>query len=352
MPSKKTQDIRSRSLADLEAFMQSQDMPAYRAAQVYRWIWKNAATSFDQMLNLPVTLRKLLNSHFDFRPIAIQNRQVSNDGTIKVAFRLFDHHLIEGVLIPAGDRLTACISSQVGCSLSCKFCATGFMGRIRNLEPGEIFDQVILLDQLAEEHFSGKLTNIVLMGMGEPLLNYNNVLFAINRLTEESGRHMSARRITLSTAGIAKMIRKLANDEVRVNLALSLHATTDKARNNIMPINEQNDLDSLLAAIQYFKYITGNKVTFEYVLLRGVNDTLADAKRLVLLAQRVAVKVNIIEYNPVENTDFHRASAEQRNRFVSILEQHGVTATVRISRGKDIHAACGQLANKTKESTR
>lgn len=339
-------DIRTLTIKEIEQLLVEGGEPRYRAKQVFEWLWQKASTDFDSMTSLPVALRSKLKEQFVINPVTISDKQVSKDGTAKVGFKLFDGHFIEGVLIPSKDRVTACISSQVGCSLSCKFCATGFLERKRNLEPGEIFDQVILLNQLAVELQGSHLSNIVLMGMGEPLLNYANVLFAIDRLTGEDGRNIGSKRITLSTAGIAKMIRKLADDKVKFKLALSLHATTDEARDKLMPINEHNNLEALIEAIQYFIEHTGNWVTFEYILLAGVNDTREDAFRLIQIARKAHVKVNIIEYNPIEQSSFVKTKSEQRDEFVKILEQNGVTATVRVSRGKDIDAACGQLANK------
>ena len=273
--------------------------------------------------------------------------QHSKDGTIKSVFQLHDKHLIEGVLIPSDDRATACVSSQVGCSLSCSFCATGFLKRERNLTAAEIYDQVVLINKQAQENRGRNLTNIVFMGMGEPMLNYSNVLSAIEKITSEEGLNMSAKRITVSTAGVAKMIRKLADDAVKFNLALSLHAADDDKRNTIMPINEQNNIEVLVDALIYFQSKCKGELTFEYILLDGVNDTLEDAKKLVNICQQLKeVKINVIEYNKIEQADFHKTTVEKRDRFIDYLSKHKVIANVRKSRGKDIDAACGQLANK------
>lgn len=340
-------DIRALSLAELTDWFKQEGEQAFRAKQVYAWLWQKSATDFDDMSNLSLSLREKLKSHFEIRPVKVHKEQFSNDGTIKSAFILHDKHLIEGVMIPVDDRATACVSSQVGCSLTCKFCATGFMKRERNLEPSEIYDQVVLIRDQAQKSLGRPLTNIVFMGMGEPLLNYNNVLKAIEKITSPEGLGMSPKRITVSTAGIAKMIKKLGDDQVRFNLALSLHAANDEKRDTIMPINEQNNIEVLVEALNYFYEKTGNKITFEYILLSGVNDSIQDAKEVVELCQRVPAKVNILEYNKVEGATFSRTDAQRRDAFVNFLEKKGVTASIRKSRGKDIDAACGQLANKS-----
>lgn len=339
-------DIRQYSLPEITDWFKQEGEQAFRAKQVYSWLWQKSAIDFDDMTNLSLSLREKLKTHFVINPVQVHKEQFSNDGTIKSAFKLHDHHLIEGVMIPVEDRATACVSSQVGCSLTCKFCATGFMKRERNLDPAEIYDQVVLIREQAQKSLGRPLTNIVFMGMGEPLLNYSNVLKAIEKITSPEGLGMSPKRITLSTAGIAKMIKKLGDDQVRFNLALSLHAANDEKRDTIMPINEQNNIEVLVEALNYFHEKTGNKITFEYILLSGVNDSIQDAKEIVELCQRVPAKVNILEYNKVEGASFSRTDAQRRDAFVTFLEKKGVTASIRKSRGKDIDAACGQLANK------
>lgn len=340
-------DIRKLSKEELIAQLEKLGEKPFRARQIYEWLWKKSALSFEEMTNLSRELREKLNSHFVIHPVTIHKVQKSNDGTVKSAFRLFDKHLIEGVLIPTEDRSTACVSSQVGCSLTCSFCATGYLKRERNLDAAEIYDQVVIINRQAQESIGRNLTNIVFMGMGEPLLNYKNVLEAIDKITSEEGLNMAAKRITVSTAGVAKMIKKLADDGVRFNLALSLHAADDVKRNTIMPINEQNNIEALIEALQYFQSKCKGEVTFEYILLDGVNDTLDDAKNLVGLCRRLNdVKVNVIEYNKIDNADFHKSTVETREKFIDYLTKHHVIANVRKSRGKDIDAACGQLANK------
>ncbi len=340
------QDIRKLSLKELtDWFVKTGEKP-FRAKQVYEWLWKKGAFSFEEMTNLSKDLRWYLDENFEINAVSEDVMQQSSDGTIKLRLKLHDGELIEGVIIPTPTRTTACVSSQVGCSLSCKFCATGFMDRKRNLEPDEIFDQVVIMNQKALENYGSTLTNIVFMGMGEPLLNYKNVLAGIEKITAPDGLNMSPKRITVSTAGVAKMIKKLADDEVKFNLALSLHAANDTKRNTIMAINETNNLDTLVEALNYFHEKTGNEITFEYILFDGFNDSLQDAKELAELCKRVPAKVNLIEYNKVENVPFKKASSSNRDAFVEYLEKNRIIAKVRRSRGKDIDAACGQLANK------
>lgn len=324
--------------------------PAFRASQIYQWLWEKSCVDFDHMTNLPKDLRDLLKELFTIRAVKVKNAQVSADKTIKNSFQLYDGHLVEGVLIPADNRMTACVSSQVGCSLSCKFCATGYMDRERNLQADEIYDQVVLISRQAEETYQTPLTNIVYMGMGEPLLNYNNVLRSIDRITSPDGLHMAAKRITVSTAGIAKMIKRLGDDQVRFNLALSLHAADDKKRNEIMPINEQNSLEALAEALKYFYAKTKNPVTYEYIVFNGFNDDLSDAADLARFCRHIPCKVNIIEYNPISFADFTNASEDKIDLFADHLRAQGITTNIRRSRGKDIDAACGQLAIKEKES--
>jgi 23S rRNA (adenine2503-C2)-methyltransferase len=342
------QDIRKMSVDQLKGWMTEHGEKAFRAKQIYEWIWKKSANSFAEMTNLSLATRQLIDEHFVIHAMDVAKQQQSNDGTIKSAFRLFDGNLVEGVLIPAADRMTACVSSQVGCSLTCKFCATGYMDRKRNLEAGEIYDQVVAIARQAEHSFKAALTNIVYMGMGEPLLNYVNVLKSIEHITSPEGLNMSPRRITVSTAGIAKMIKKLGDDEVRFRLALSLHAANDEKRNQIMPINESNSLDNLAEALNYFYDKTGNRITFEYIVFNNFNDTLQDAKELWEFTKRVPARVNIIEYNPIAEAEFTNTGADKLDKFAAYLEDRGVSVHVRRSRGKDIDAACGQLANKEK----
>lgn len=339
-------DIRKLSLQEIKDFLTKQGEQAFRAKQIYEWLWKKSATSFDQMTNLSVSLRQKLSDSFVIHSVAVDKKQISRDKTIKSAFRLYDANLVEGVLIPADDRMTACVSSQVGCSLTCKFCATGYMDRKRNLEAAEIYDQVVLIRDQAEKHYNTPLSNIVYMGMGEPLLNYANVLKSIEHITSPEGLNMAPKRITVSTAGIAKMIKKLGDDEVKFNLALSLHAANDEKRNQIMPINESNSLEALKEALQYFYAKTGSKVTYEYIVFHNFNDSLQDARELYEFTKHTPCKVNIIEYNPISEANFVNTSEDKLTAFSNFLENKGLVVNVRRSRGKDIDAACGQLAGK------
>lgn len=349
MNATKPQNIRHLSLNDIELFFLEIGEKRFRARQVYEWIWQNGAQSFAEMSNLPKDLRQKLGEHFSLPALVIDVVQKSDDGTIKNRFKTYDGHLVEGVLIPTDERKTACVSSQIGCSLTCKFCATGYMQRKRNLYYDEIYDQVVLLNKQSEEIYGQKLSNIVFMGMGEPLLNYQNLIKAVERISAEDGLYMSQRRITVSTAGVAKVIKKMGDDKVRFKLALSLHAANDEKRNEIMPINESNNIQSLSEALNYFYRHTKNEITFEYILFKDFNDSEQDAKELVKLYRQVpADLVNIIEYNPIDNADFKKPEENVTEHFLHYLEKHHVNARLRRSRGKDIDAACGQLANKGK----
>ncbi|HWB26018.1 MAG TPA: 23S rRNA (adenine(2503)-C(2))-methyltransferase RlmN [Chitinophagaceae bacterium] len=340
-------NIRHLTLHELEEYFVSAGDKKFRAKQVYEWLWKKHAHSFDDMTNLGKDLRAKLAGEFSLPALSANTTQVSSDGTIKTRFKTFDGHYVEGVLIPTDDRKTACVSSQVGCSLSCKFCATGYMERKRNLSYDEIYDEVALINAESEKSYGKKLSNIVFMGMGEPLLNYNNVLKAVERISAEDGLGMSPRRITVSTAGVAKMIRKLGDDQVRFKLALSLHAANDKKRNEIMPINETNSIKELVDALNYFYKQTGNEITFEYILFKNFNDSQKDADELIKIYRQVPCDlINIIEYNPIDKASFAKPGEEAVNKFMQYLESHRVNARLRRSRGKDIDAACGQLANK------
>ena len=338
--------IRNLSFEQLKAEMLAAGEPAFRAKQVYEWIWKKAARSFDAMGNVPKTTREWLSEKFSLQIVTTAEAQYSSDRTIKSSFQLHDNNLVEGVLIPTRERVTACVSSQVGCSLTCSFCATGYMDRKRNLESFEIYDQVVLIRDQAQEKYGQALTNIVYMGMGEPLLNYANVLKSIEQITSPEGLGMSPRRITVSTAGIAKMIQKLGDDQVKFNLALSLHAANDTKRNQIMPINESNTLQALKAALLYFFEKTGNEITLEYIVFNKFNDTIEDARELYEFAKGIPCKINLIEYNPIAQSSFVNAEADAIAKFSAFLESKRMIVNIRRSRGRDIDAACGQLAGK------
>ena len=339
-------DIRAISIEDLEAYLKEQNQPSFRAKQIQEWLWQKSVSSFDAMTNLPLAFRNWLSDSFAIHKLSVSQKQVSTDRTIKSSFKLYDNRLVEGVLIPTEKRMTACISSQVGCSLDCKFCATGYMKRERNLAPYEIYEQVVAIAQQAQEYYQIPLTNIVFMGMGEPLLNYSNVMQAIEKITSPEGLNMSYKRITLSTAGVAKMIMKLADDGFKCNLALSLHAANDEKRSQIMSINDSNKLDVLRDALKYYFAKTKNPLTYEYIVFKDFNDSLQDAEELYRFTKHVPSKVNIIEYNPISEADYINTDSDKLDAFAEHLRKRGVTVKVRRSRGKDIDAACGQLAGK------
>jgi len=341
------ENIRQVEVTDIERFIGKIGEKPFRVKQIVEWLWQKHAHSFDEMTNLSKDLRKQLEDHYQLPALTISTTQLSEDGTLKTRFKTFDDHMIEGVLIPTALRKTACVSSQIGCSLSCKFCATGTMTRKRNLTFDEIYDQVVYILQQSEATYDKHLSNIVFMGMGEPLMNYHNLLKAIEKITSPDGLGMSAKRITVSTAGIVKQIRQLGDDNVKFKLALSLHAANDKKRNELMPINESNNIKALIEALNYFYKKTGSEVTFEYILFKDFNDSEKDAEELTKIYRQVpADLINVIEYNPVAIFPFDKPDEEGFERFVEILQKNRVNVRIRRSRGKDIDAACGQLANK------
>lgn len=340
-------DIRSYSKEGLRDFFVSQGQQAFRGNQVYEWLWKRNAHSFEEMTNLSKDVRTFLDENFSINHIAVDTMQRSSDGTVKNAVKLYDGLVVESVMIPTENRTTACVSSQVGCAMGCTFCATARLKKQRNLLPDEIYDQVAAISRESELLYGHKLTNIVFMGMGEPLLNYQNVMQAIDKITSDEGLAMSPRRITLSTVGIPKMIKKMADDEVKFNLAVSLHSAIDEVRSKMMPVNISNNLEELMEALQYWHRKTGNRITFEYVVWKGINDKQKDIDALVSYCKKVPAKVNLIEYNPIDDGEFEQASPIVIDQYISELERNGVIVNIRRSRGKDIDAACGQLANKS-----
>jgi 23S rRNA (adenine2503-C2)-methyltransferase len=340
-------NIRTLGLQELEDYFETLGEKKFRTKQVYEWLWQKHAHSFADMTNLSKDLRQKLGENFTLPALTVNATQYSADGTVKSSFKTHDGHLIEGVLIPTEKRATACVSSQIGCSLSCKFCATGYIDKKRNLNFDEIYDQVVLINQQCERIYGHKITNIVFMGMGEPLLNYKNVLRAIEKITSPDGLAMSPRRITVSTAGVSKQIKQLGDNKVKFKLALSLHAANDKKRHEIMPINDTNNIKSLIDALNYFYKQTGNEITFEYILFKNFNDSLKDADELIKIYRQVpADLINIIEYNPIDFAKYEKPEEEKVEAFIAYLGKHRVNARLRRSRGKDIDAACGQLANK------
>jgi len=344
-------DIRSLDSKELHDVVVAMGEKPFRAKQLEDWVWSKSAGSFEEMTSLSKTFREKLAEKFSLKRIELSEQQISRDGTVKCAFKVDtvktgDLNIIEGVLIPTKSRTTACISSQVGCSLACDFCATGRLKLMKNLTAAEMYDQVEMIATIARERERSNLSNIVYMGMGEPLLNYKHVLESVKRICGTPGLGMSPRRITISTAGIAKAIKRLGDDEVRFNLALSLHAANDKKRSEIMAINDSNNLESLAEALIYFHEKTGSRVTFEYIIFRDFNDCIEDAQELAVFCKNVPCKINIIEYNPIDDGRFKQADPAKVDAFKDFLEERNLIVNVRRSRGKDIDAACGQLANK------
>ena len=347
MEEKKKKDIRALTQEQLRDFFVSNGDKAFRGNQVYEWLWQKAAYSFDVMTNLSKETRVMLEANFVINHIKVDQMQRSADGTIKNAVRLHDDLIVESVLIPTKSRTTACVSSQVGCSLDCRFCATSRLKRMRNLNPDEIYDQVVAIDNESRLYFDRPLSNIVFMGMGEPLMNYNNVLKAIEKITSKDGLGMSPKRITVSTSGVPKLIKKMADDAVKFKLAVSLHSAIDEIRTSIMPFNATFTLADLREALQYWYEKTKSRITYEYVVWQGINDTQKDVDALVDFCRFAPSKVNLIEYNPIDDGEFKQASSKAIDLYVNTLEKNNIVVTVRRSRGKDIDAACGQLANKS-----
>ncbi len=344
----KKRDIRNLTLKEVVAFCTENKLPKFRAKQIWEWLWKKRANSFEEITSLPKETRILLNAHFSINIINIHKKETSQDGTIKYSFQLHDQLLVEGVLIPSKKRLTACISSQVGCSLSCGFCATGTLKLKRNVTAAEIYDQVFILNQEALLKFGRPLSNVVYMGMGEPLLNYKSVLDSIFFITDKQGLGMSPKRITVSTAGISKMIKKLGDDKVNFNLAISLHSASDDKRNLLMPLNKKINLSKLKEAVKYFYDKTGTRVTYEYILFKNINDSIKDAQKLLEFIKSTPCKINLIEYNTVDELPYKKSSNTITKNFIEHLEGQNIIVNLRRSKGKDIAAACGQLANKLK----
>lgn len=331
----------------LRNFFVGQGDKAFRGNQVYEWLWQKSAHDFDAMTNISKETRKMLEDNFVINHIRVDQMQRSSDGTIKNAVRLHDGLVVESVLIPTETRTTACVSSQVGCSLDCRFCATARLKRMRNLNPDEIYDQVVAIDNESRLYFDRPLSNIVFMGMGEPLMNYNNVLKAIDKITSPEGLGMSPKRIVVSTSGVPKIIKKMADEEVKFGLAVSLHSAIDEVRTSIMPFNATFPLKDLRESLEYWYSKTKNRITYEYVVWKGINDTQEAADALVKFCKFAPSKVNLIEYNPIDDGEFQQASNQAVEMYQNTLERNGITVTIRRSRGKDIDAACGQLANKS-----
>ncbi len=344
-------DIRQYSIESLQKQMKDWGEASFHGKQIYEWLWRKGARDFEGMSNLSKSLRDQLQAHFRINAVQVVQEFQSKDGTVKLGLQLHDGHLVEGVLIPSGGRYTACISSQVGCSLSCKFCATGTIDLKRNIRADEIFDQVYLINEACKRIYGSPLTNIVYMGMGEPLLNFKEVTNSIRQISSDVGMGMSPKRITVSTVGIAKMIKKLADEQLRVNFALSLHVANEEKRQQVMPITMSNTIPDLKEAVQYFYEQTGIAVTYEYTLLRGFNDNISDARELAAFCKTTPCKINLIEYNPVDTSQFNRSEEDKAEAFMAHLAKKGLTVSLRRSRGEDIDAACGQLANKNEPAS-
>lgn len=340
-------DIRTLSLDQLKDYFMSLGEKPFRAKQVYDWLWSKNLHSIDEMTNLSKTLRERISEEYTINPVSVDLLQKSTDGTIKNGVKLHDGLLVESVLIPTETRTTACVSSQVGCSLNCEFCATARLKRMRNLEVAEIVDQVALIDSQSKMYFDRPLSNIVFMGMGEPMMNYKNVVEAIRKITQPEGLGMSPRRITVSTSGIPKMIKMLADDDLRVKLALSLHSAIESKRNEIMPFSDKFPLTDIMESLQYWYQKTGSVITFEYCVWKGINDTDEDIRALIKYCKQVPSKVNLIQYNPIGDGKYDKCNKQAEENYVRQLENAGITVMIRKSRGGDIDAACGQLANKT-----
>lgn len=339
-------DIRALSLQELEAYFSSIGEKPFRAKQVYEWLWNKNAHSLSEMTNLSKSLRENLKNHFSIKPAEIHVMQRSIDGTIKNAVKLHDGNVVESVLIPTAKRTTACVSSQVGCSLDCTFCATAQLTRMRNLTAAEIVDQVTLIDKQSREYHQKPLSNIVFMGMGEPLLNYSSVTDAIRKITEDKGLGMSPRRITVSTSGIPKLIEKLADENLKVKLALSLHSAIEEKRNQLMPFSVKFPLTSIMESLSYWYQKTKSRITLEYIIWKGINDGNEDIRALIKFCKSIPSKVNLIQYNSIEGGKYTQANSNIIQNYVNALEQENIIVKIRKSRGDDIDAACGQLANK------
>ncbi|MDB6121868.1 MAG: putative dual-specificity methyltransferase RlmN [Pedosphaera sp.] len=367
-------DIKSFTVEELQARFQEWRQPTYRVAQLLEWLYVHRVISWDVMTNLPKALRQLLQENFALQTLELVRRQGSRDVTQKFLWKLSDQSMIESVLIPANpalygeasDRHTLCVSTQVGCAYGCKFCASGLEGWKRNLRVDEIVEQVLAIERWhVSEEFKTEdaqpavsrpsssptiprlINNLVIMGMGEPLANYDNLLKALKILNAPWGGGIGARKITISTSGLAPQIRKLADEPLQFRLAISLHGATDEVRGKIMPVNRKYPLKELTAACEYYQQKKERMITFEYILIAGVNDSLDQVKPLAQLAHRLHAKVNLIPYNKVEDLDWERPSEEVQEAFLAALEKEDVTATLRREKGHDIDAACGQLRLKT-----
>ncbi|MFO7791163.1 MAG: 23S rRNA (adenine(2503)-C(2))-methyltransferase RlmN [Bacteroidales bacterium] len=339
-------ELRTIKQDEITAWLKEMHEPAFRSSQINEWLWEKAVDDISQMRNLPLLLREKLKKDFYLDSINIKNTLVSRDKTMKLAFKLNDNRYVEGVLIPAEKRVTACISTQVGCRMGCKFCATGKMGFGRNLHVGEIYLQAWKLNALSKEYFGKALSNIVVMGMGEPLDNFQSSTGALKKIIDKKGMGMSPRRITLSTVGLSPEIKKLADTGLDINLSVSLHAANDKLRRELIPIARKYDLDTLAESLQYYFQQTKKRISYEYILFKNINDSLLHAAELSSFTKITACKINLIEYNPVEGTGYDKSEKHDVQGFIRHLDNKNIIVKLRQSRGDDVDAGCGQLANK------
>ena len=344
--SKNLNDIRSISIENLDNLLLKNHFPKYRSKQIKNWARKIEIMSFDDMSNLPKNLIEFLKNNFILNHSKVISQHKSSDKTIKYAIELYDGLIVETVLIPSKNRMTVCVSSQVGCSLDCNFCATAQLKRMRNLEAYEIFDQIMILNKESLHHFSSPVTNVVFMGMGEPLLNYKNVIESINQITSNYGIGISFKKITVSTSGISKIIKTMADENVKFNLAVSLHSAIEKTRNEIMPFSKSFPIKELIQSLEYWYIKTKRRITFEYLIWKEINDDYTHINALVSISKRIPSKINLIEYNSIGDSKFKMADEIWLNNYMNILKDNKIPVSVRRSRGKDIQAACGQLANK------
>ncbi len=342
-------DLKELELNEISDYLLSINEKPFRAKQIYKWLWNKNVSSIDQMTDISIETREKIKENFILNPIKIiHSAESKKDGSIKYAFSTFDNLIIEGVIIPDKDRATACISTQVGCPLKCSFCATGKMGFSRNLSTSEIYEQVFLLNEKSTEKFGHKLSNIVMMGMGEPLLNLKNTLKAVDFVTNNYGLAMSPDRITISTVGIVKQLIELSDFKPKFNLAISLHSAINSKRSKIMPVNLSNPLPELINALKYYYKKTEKRISFEYLMLGGFNDSLDDAKALAEFCKNFPSKINLIEYNATPSSQFKKSTQKEVYTFTEFLKSKNLIVTIRRSKGTDIDAACGQLASKMK----
>lgn len=354
-------DVKSQTIEELQAQFKAWNQPTYRVTQLLEWLYQRRITSWEAMTNLPKGLREQLKEHYTLGTLSLVTKQGARDTTQKFLWRLDDGSMIESVLIPANpalygeasDRHTLCVSTQVGCAYGCKFCASGLDGWKRNLGVHEIVEQILAVERwnaAANGANERIVNNLVIMGMGEPLANYDNLLKALKILNAPWGGGIGARKITISTSGLAPQIRKLADEPLQFRLAISLHGATDEVRAKIMPVNRKYPLSELSSACEYYQNKNGRMITFEYILIAGVNDSLDQIKPLAALARKLNAKVNLIPYNKVEDLSWERPDEPAQEKFLAALEAEGVTATLRREKGHDIDAACGQLRLKTERA--